>query len=324
MKFANWKTFVFLSAILFIATVPAFAQSRLGKKRGGSQQNSEPAVAPAPAQATTEMTSWQARKIILEKFANIVSEQTRNMGNGIKEDRSVRINAVRITGSKIQYDYSETEQEHGFNYHPAATSSNSTDTIDLKKIGPVWAVVSYGWSPSGGRRGGTFTYSSSTPRECAGYCLINKDQQDYVDSYLMYSSSEDANLLAQALNRLAGSSQSSEEAAAWIDFQQKAAAWRAMAAKPALDAEADRNWVLAENAVKEKKLDAAVEHYQAALAIQPMWPTGWFDLAMIYGEQNNYEDASDAMKRYLELVPNASDAKAARDQMIIWDDKAKQ
>jgi hypothetical protein len=32
----------------------------------------------------------------------------------------------------------------------------------------------------------------------------------------------------------------------------------------------------------------------------------------------------DAMKRYLELVPEASDAKAVHDQMIIWDDKAQQ
>lgn len=60
------------------------------------------------------------------------------------------------------------------------------------------------------------------------------------------------------------------------------------------------------------------------MEIQPTWPTGWFDLAMIYAEQKNYADASDAMKHYLELTPDAPDAKSAREQMIIWEDKAKQ
>jgi regulator of sirC expression with transglutaminase-like and TPR domain len=44
---------------------------------------------------------------------------------------------------------------------------------------------------------------------------------------------------------------------------------------------------------------------------------------MIYAAQNNYTDALDAMKHYLELVPDAPDAQAAREQMIIWEDKAK-
>ncbi len=52
-----------------------------------------------------------------------------------------------------------------------------------------------------------------------------------------------------------------------------------------------------------------------------MWPAGWYNLAMIYGEQKNYTDAADRMRHYLELVPNAPDAKEARDQMIIWEDE---
>jgi len=38
---------------------------------------------------------------------------------------------------------------------------------------------------------------------------------------------------------------------------------------------------------------------------------------------NNYADATDRMKHYLELAPDAPDAKDAREQMIIWEDKAK-
>jgi len=108
------------------------------------------------------------------------------------------------------------------------------------------------------------------------------------------------------------------------EFIAAAKAWRENPNKPPLNAEADEHWVLAENAVKERNLDEAVQNYEAALEIQPMWPTGWYDLAMIYGEQKQYADAAGAMRRYLELVPEASDAKAARDQLIIWDNKAKQ
>jgi tetratricopeptide (TPR) repeat protein len=107
-----------------------------------------------------------------------------------------------------------------------------------------------------------------------------------------------------------------------LDFQSKAAAWRALNPKPPLAPEADKHWILAENAVKEKNLDSAEQHYEAALEIQPAWPTGWFDLAMIYAEQKNFADAADAMKHYLELTPDAPDAKDARTQMIIWEDKA--
>jgi len=34
-----------------------------------------------------------------------------------------------------------------------------------------------------------------------------------------------------------------------------------------------------------------------------MWPAGWYNLALIYAEQNNYADAVDRMKHYLELAP---------------------
>jgi hypothetical protein len=111
--------------------------------------------------------------------------------------------------------------------------------------------------------------------------------------------------------------------AAFRDFQPKAAAWRALTTKPPLIPEADRHRILAENAIKEKDLNSAIEHFESALALQPMWPAGWFNLAIIYAEQNNYADATDRMRHYLELVPDAPDAKDARTQMIIWEDKAK-
>jgi regulator of sirC expression with transglutaminase-like and TPR domain len=107
------------------------------------------------------------------------------------------------------------------------------------------------------------------------------------------------------------------------EFSAAAKAWRQNPTKPPLSPEADRERILAENALKEKNLDSVVEHYESALEFQPMWPAGWFNLALIYAEQNDYADAADRMKHYLELVPDAPDAKSAREQIIIWEDKSK-
>jgi regulator of sirC expression with transglutaminase-like and TPR domain len=107
-----------------------------------------------------------------------------------------------------------------------------------------------------------------------------------------------------------------------VAFSAAARAWRENPAKPSPSREADQHRVLAENAFREKNLDSAIEHYESALEIQPMWPEGWFNLALIYSELKNYADATDRMKHYLELVPDAPDANDARTQMIIWEDKA--
>lgn len=44
-----------------------------------------------------------------------------------------------------------------------------------------------------------------------------------------------------------------QDADAWADFQQKAAAWRALPTKPAISEEVRLDRVQAENAVKEKE-----------------------------------------------------------------------
>jgi tetratricopeptide (TPR) repeat protein len=135
-----------------------------------------------------------------------------------------------------------------------------------------------------------------------------------------WSDETDAQEFADAFNRLLYAAYQGEESAA---FRAAAQAWRENPVKPPLSPEADRHRILAENAIKEKDLASAVEHYESALEVQPMWAAGWFNLAIIYAEQNNYADATDRMKHYLELAPDAPDAKDAREQMVIWEDKAK-
>jgi tetratricopeptide (TPR) repeat protein len=140
---------------------------------------------------------------------------------------------------------------------------------------------------------------------------------------LAWSDAATAQAFADAFNRLLYAASHRDSTKELVTFSAAAKAWRENPAKPPLSPEAERQRILAENAIKEKNLDSAVEHFESALEVQPMWPEGWFNLAIIYAEQNNYADATDGMKHYLELVPDAPDAKDAREQMIIWEDKAK-
>jgi tetratricopeptide (TPR) repeat protein len=114
-----------------------------------------------------------------------------------------------------------------------------------------------------------------------------------------------------------------QDAVAWTDFQQKAAAWRALPVKPALSDDVKRERLLAENAVSEKRFQDAVNHYEAGLKLNPMWPEGHFNAALVSAELTNYDKAVWHMRAYVELAPNAPDTEEARNQIIIWQDKLK-
>ena len=76
--------------------------------------------------------------------------------------------------------------------------------------------------------------------------------------------------------------------------------------------------VLAEDAVKHKRFQDAADLYGRALGVAPWWPDGHFDRALILGELHEYTAAADEMQRYVALVPDAPDARAARDKIYIW------
>jgi regulator of sirC expression with transglutaminase-like and TPR domain len=88
--------------------------------------------------------------------------------------------------------------------------------------------------------------------------------------------------------------------------------------KPAIPEEIRLRRLLAEDAVKQNKPGEALNRYEAGLELYPTWPQGWFNAALIAAELGFYTDAAEHMQAYLELVPDASDAQAARDQIAIW------
>jgi hypothetical protein len=106
------------------------------------------------------------------------------------------------------------------------------------------------------------------------------------------------------------------------EFAKQAAAWRALTEKPALPDEVKNHRTLAEAYIQERDLAKAVEHYKAGLKAYPTWPQGWYNLALIDGDLGDYETAAREMGFYLELVPNAADAEAAKVKILLWKDKA--
>jgi tetratricopeptide (TPR) repeat protein len=107
----------------------------------------------------------------------------------------------------------------------------------------------------------------------------------------------------------------------WQHFESLLPAWRETAIKPTMPEAAREHQVLAEYAFKEKDEEKAIREYMAALDIFPTWPEGQFNLATLAGEKKYYELAVIHMKEYLELVPDSTDAQAAKDSIIIWRDK---
>ena len=102
-------------------------------------------------------------------------------------------------------------------------------------------------------------------------------------------------------------------------FQEVAAKYLAANPKPDLPEEARKFKVQAEFAMQEKQFDKAVELYGKALDIAPWWPEGHFNRALILGETKKYWEAMREMKRYLLLVPDASNARAAQDKIYQWE-----
>ena len=105
-------------------------------------------------------------------------------------------------------------------------------------------------------------------------------------------------------------------------FQDVAANYRAANPKPQFPEEARKFKVQAEFAVQGKQFSKAAGLYGKALEIVPWWPEGHFNRAVILGEIEEYFDAMREMKRYLLLVPDAPNARAAQDKIYQWDSVA--
>jgi len=106
-------------------------------------------------------------------------------------------------------------------------------------------------------------------------------------------------------------------------FEKAVQDYRNAVSKPTLPEEARKYKIQAEVAVREKKYSMAAELYGEGLNIVPWWPEGHFNRALVLGESRYYLTAMREMKRYLQLAPDAPDARAAQDKIYEWELKAK-
>jgi hypothetical protein len=106
-------------------------------------------------------------------------------------------------------------------------------------------------------------------------------------------------------------------------FRQTAANYRNATQKPALPEDVRKYKIQAEFAVRQKRFDDAADRYDQALQIASWWPQGHFNRALILGELKRYGEAIDEMNRYLLLVPDAQNVRAAKDKIYQWDDARK-
>ncbi len=167
---------------------------------------------------------------------------------------------------------------------------------------------------------------SEQKRSSYPYCVYWRDYASDAPTHICwgYKRHKDSERFAAALEYLAAASREKVQAeidADWAHFQEQVKPWREAATKPPMPESAREHQVLAEYAFKEKNTDKAMLEYTQALKIFSTWPEGQFNLATLCGEAKHYQCAVLHMKEYLELAPDSPDAQAAKDSIIIWNDK---
>ena len=136
----------------------------------------------------------------------------------------------------------------------------------------------------------------------------------------MYAKGPDPNELADAITRLPFLLKQKEEELSAFDATAKT--YREAAVKPVPGEDVRRYKIQAEAAIQDKQFDEAAKAYDQGLKLAPWWPQGHFNLALLLAETKQFANAIVEMKRYLALVPDAPDARAAQDKIYEWERKA--
>lgn len=105
-----------------------------------------------------------------------------------------------------------------------------------------------------------------------------------------------------------------------ILFEKIAADYRVLEVKPAVSEE-QRKYIVQANAFNEKKMyETAIELYLRSIELNPAsYPTAYSNLALISAYIKQYHEAIFYMRKYLLLVPTATDARDAQDKIYIWE-----
>jgi tetratricopeptide (TPR) repeat protein len=107
-----------------------------------------------------------------------------------------------------------------------------------------------------------------------------------------------------------------------IQFSISAKEYRAMPEKPSVTEE-QRKFIVQANMFNEgKNYSKAIELYKKVIEISAVsYPAAYYNLALLEAQISRYKDAIFNMKKYLLLVPDAPDVRAAQDKIYEWEAK---
>jgi len=103
------------------------------------------------------------------------------------------------------------------------------------------------------------------------------------------------------------------------DFEVAAARYRALREKPAISEETRKFIVQANAQTQLKNYKQAIELYENAIEVDPTNPMVYNNEALLLAMVGRYDAAINRMKKYLKLVPEAVDARAAQDKIYEWE-----
>jgi|GEM_PF-6385550 len=85
-----------------------------------------------------------------------------------------------------------------------------------------------------------------------------------------------------------------------------------------LSEEARQHQLLSQDAASRNDMDKALDEADKEVDAAPCWAQGRYDAALLEAQVGYYPVAVQNMKKYLLLRPDAPNAQAVRDQILIW------
>jgi len=201
----------------------------------------------------------------------------------------------------------DADQPRVINYTDPTTGV--AQTVTLVTLLPDSIAVSYAPSPN--------AYTE------AAWKISYSGYQDGHTYFWLWSgwSQSDAQQIADALRVLVLDSRQNMDqvfAGKYQKFLQLCQAWFGSKTPAPFPEEARQHQLLAEDAVSRNDLDKAMDEYDAATGVAPCWAEGRRQNALLEGQTGWYFVAVQNMKKYLLLVPDAPDAQAMRDHIVVW------
>jgi tetratricopeptide (TPR) repeat protein len=105
------------------------------------------------------------------------------------------------------------------------------------------------------------------------------------------------------------------------DFERDVKGFKSLKVQPEFPEEARKHKVLAKNAEQEGRMGDAIEHYQKALSLYPMWAEGRLARGLLLGRQGFYAEGVSELKKFQILEPKSQQMSEAQDKIYIWEDK---